>query len=80
MTFVDYHDYIRSVEWRKKSLDFKRKVGHCQRCTSKTKRLMTHHKTYERLGNELEGDLECLCKKCHEIEHKKKTLREWEEK
>ena len=40
----------------------------CERCGSK-KDLQVHHKTYKRKGHELPGDVELLCKTCHEKEH-----------
>lgn len=32
--------------------------------------LEVHHLNYERLGAELDEDLELLCKRCHTIEHR----------
>jgi len=40
--------------------------GRCQVCNSPDG-LEAHHRTYERLGDELPGDLTCLCRKCHQI-------------
>jgi hypothetical protein len=63
---VNYYEYIKSPEWKLKSQQAKSAAGHqCQRCGS-SRRLECHHKTYERLGHEREGDLEVLCHKCHE--------------
>jgi hypothetical protein len=40
----------------------------CERCSSK-KHLLIHHKDGNRYNNEL-TNLECLCKRCHQIEHR----------
>lgn len=60
---------MSSKEWfskRKKKLDG---VKHkCQLCNSAEK-LQVHHKTYERIYNELQSDLIVLCEKCHQRFH-----------
>lgn len=37
-------------------------------------RFDVHHLTYERLGEELDGDLELLCHACHNLEHRENTV------
>lgn len=44
----------------------------CQHC-AKSERLDVHHRTYERLGAEEPGDLEVLCRSCHEQEHEQEA-------
>lgn len=40
----------------------------CERCGSKDN-LLIHHRDHDRYNNETDN-LECLCKRCHQIEHK----------
>jgi hypothetical protein len=46
----------------------KRARFQCQRCGSKNG-LEVHHKSYERLGDERDDDLEALCRQCHSEHH-----------
>jgi 5-methylcytosine-specific restriction endonuclease McrA len=69
----DYHRYIQSDAWRKRADECKRRAGYrCQLCNSPD-RLEAHHRTYERLGREEPGDLTCLCHRCHQEYHSRKT-------
>jgi len=66
---IDYHTYINSPEWREKAEACISRAGDkCQVCSSH-KYLNAHHNTYERLGHELDTDLCCLCRRCHELFH-----------
>lgn len=68
---VDYGEYINSPEWKAKAQEAKKRAGYkCQLCNG-TKRLDVHHRTYERLGHELDSDLTVLCHKCHSKHHGK---------
>ena len=63
-----YLAYLNSPGWRFRRNAALRRVGfRCERCGSK-RDLQVHHKTYDRLGNELDSDLEALCLLCHEGE------------
>jgi hypothetical protein len=67
----DYLKYLQSTAWKSKRFEAFRFHGRkCNRCQS-TKRLHVHHLIYFRLGNELMSDLEVLCFRCHEAEHKR---------
>ena len=71
---VKYETYLKSEEWasvrRRKLLDAEFKCEHCGYTPGIQKRkLEVHHKTYERLGEELMFDLEVLCFNCHKKEH-----------
>jgi 5-methylcytosine-specific restriction endonuclease McrA len=44
----------------------------CNVCRS-TEHIQVHHRTYVNLGNELDRDLQALCKFCHENEHEGKV-------
>jgi ssDNA-binding Zn-finger/Zn-ribbon topoisomerase 1 len=65
----EYEAYLASPKWRETRRAALRRAGHaCQVC-NRGKRLQVHHRTYERVGREAEGDLTVLCKDCHEIFH-----------
>lgn len=71
---TDYNRYMGSKTWentREKAL--LRANGECQRCKAWNCTLEVHHRTYERLGRERAGDLEVLCKPCHEIADKERA-------
>lgn len=62
-----YKTYMGSAAWAKKKLEaINRAHCRCNRCGS-WYYLEVHHKTYDRLGDELPSDLEVLCKSCHVI-------------
>lgn len=72
-TAENYRLYLRSEHWADtrrgalRAADFR-----CARCgatRSRTRTLDVHHRTYERLGSEQPGDLEVLCRDCHETQH-----------
>lgn len=66
---IPYQDYLSSLEWKKKRqlvLDrFGRKCGLC----SSSFTLHAHHRSYDRLRDELIRDLVCLCHYCHRRFH-----------
>jgi 5-methylcytosine-specific restriction endonuclease McrA len=73
-SLAEYHD---SVFWMAKRTGYGKRHPHRCRCAA-TSNLKLHHKTYKRLGNEQDADLEFLCGRCHEREHarwSKRTLR-----
>jgi hypothetical protein len=64
-----YEAYMQSAWWRgNRNSALKRAGFKCQRCGSKNG-LEVHHKTYERMGNEWDADLEALCRDCHSKHH-----------
>lgn len=71
---MPYSEYLRSPEWQEKRKKALRFAGFkCQLCNS-AERLNVHHRTYERLGQELLGDLITLCNDCHSIFHQNRNL------
>lgn len=67
MTKINYHEYLASREWAlKKKAVKERSGGVCERC-GKNPHEQTHHKTYQRLGNEHLEDLLGVCRRCHEF-------------
>ncbi len=62
-----YEEYLQSGRWRHKRLEAQKLArNRCQVCNAKGQILDTHHRTYERIGNELPEDLIVLCRPCHD--------------
>jgi|GEM_PF-6640240 hypothetical protein len=71
----EYHDYLKSKEWRNIRLRLLAERGEvCQRCGKSCDRryLHIHHLTYDRIFKEEPGDLLILCIDCHRKEHGRK--------
>lgn len=71
MEITNYQEYLKSDYWKiVREMVRIRDGKKCCQCET-TKRLTTHHTTYEHLGNELEHleDLITLCWKCHRDAH-----------
>lgn len=67
---VRYETYLRSARWQRKARAARKKAGQrCQLCNRPGFPLEVHHRTYERLGFELPGDLLALCQRCHRRHH-----------
>lgn len=67
----EYHEYLRSAQWRK----FRAKMiamvgGRCEQCDVVAQGLHVHHVNYDRLGCEDEDDVLVLCPPCHDAEHR----------
>ena len=74
LTTPNYDEYINSVEWEeKRQLRLRMDGFRCHKCGSAIN-LQVHHITYERLGNELMGDLITLCRNCHKRLHDPEPL------
>jgi len=69
MKLHEYQDYLKSEAWQgKRKLALERAKYACQLCSSPNN-LQVHHRTYERIGNELLEDLTVLCDGCHKHFH-----------
>lgn len=71
---MPYAEYLKTPEWKatqKKALRYAN--FSCQLCSS-AKDLNVHHRTYERLGEELPSDLTVLCEVCHGLFHRNRGL------
>lgn len=69
-----YKLYLQSKHWKAtREFIINKYDGKCELC-GKEKGINIHHLTYERLGEETENDLMCLCKKCHEVLHTYSTI------
>lgn len=53
---------------------FRRSEHRCEACGKEAKRLLTHHGTYERQGEERASDLFILCVPCHKQLHNDHAL------
>jgi 5-methylcytosine-specific restriction endonuclease McrA len=64
---VDYEKHLRSAAWRQIRRRAIAAAGHrCGLCPA-TEQLEAHHRTYDNLGDERDGDLTVLCRECHEV-------------
>ncbi|MDP9478588.1 MAG: hypothetical protein M3R38_23390 [Actinomycetota bacterium] len=65
---------MQTSHWKRLREDKLRAAGHrCQVCRS-SGTLNVHHNTYDRRGEELDGDLIVLCRECHNLFHEHRRL------
>ena len=65
-----YSLYIASSEWKGLASRIRFQRGNrCESCGTNRTKLDVHHLTYARLGHEKPGDLQVLCRNCHETKH-----------
>lgn len=68
---MNYRDYISSQKWRRSPARLAELADARDRCRAcfehgtERQPIEVHHATYERLGNEAQGDLLALCRACH---------------
>ncbi|UWU76595.1 hypothetical protein N2603_43195 [Bradyrhizobium huanghuaihaiense] len=68
---MDYIAYMTSAAWRNNPARLRELVAAnfaCRLCPNAAvtgARIEVHHRTYERLGHEIDGDLIALCSECH---------------
>jgi len=68
--FIDYHKYIYTTEWKKRSIAIKKRDFNCCVVCGSNKRLHAHHKNYNNLGTKQEmKDCVTLCDNCHQVVH-----------
>lgn len=64
-----YEAYLQTPWWRARRNRALRAAGYrCTACGTK-RELQVHHRSYERLGEEQDEDLQVLCRGCHLGEH-----------
>lgn len=64
----DYHDYIKSAEWKaRRDRYMEKRKFKCEVCRKAATQV--HHKSYENLGREKDSDLQALCSGCHMNAH-----------
>lgn len=67
-----YESYIHSSTWRnrrKRALELANYK--CEKCGCK-ENLHVHHLSYEHFGDELDNELQVLCRECHQRVHGKR--------
>uniref|UniRef100_A0A6M3XHW9 HNH endonuclease n=1 Tax=viral metagenome TaxID=1070528 RepID=A0A6M3XHW9_9ZZZZ len=65
---AEYDTYLESEEWKAlRTRIFEQANGRCVLCNRPANNL--HHRTYERVGKELDGDVTALCRDCHALFH-----------
>jgi hypothetical protein len=68
---MDYVKYISSASWRNNPVRLREfeaagfQCRLCPNCVAEGYTLEGHHRTYERLGCEIDGDVTALCHECH---------------
>jgi len=83
---AEYSKVISSARWKKLRLQrIASAKGRCERCgrwPTYSRELELHHRTYERLGNELPDDVELLCVPCHKVADRQRehatAVRSWD--
>jgi 5-methylcytosine-specific restriction endonuclease McrA len=63
-----YAAYLQTPHWQGKRAEMLRRQRRCTLCLRR-RTLDVHHVTYERIGEELPGDLVVLCERCHHRHH-----------
>ena len=72
---MPYQEYLRTPEWRgRRERKLDQADNRCQFCNRHHYSLNVHHRTYENLGEELDGDLIVLCRACHGTFHEHRRL------
>lgn len=72
---MPYKEYLQTPHWKRKREEKVRAAGRrCQLCNRDSVSLNVHHRTYERLGEELDEDLTVLCRDCHSTFHEHRRL------
>ena len=69
-TSITYKEYIISDAWQEKAKAAKSRANwKCQVCNESNDKVVldAHHRTYERLGDELAEDITVLCRDCHSL-------------
>ena len=65
-----YNAYIRSTAWKRKRQErIEAAKAVCENCGGKA--VQVHHVSYDRIGDEDDGDLKALCVECHDKIHAK---------
>src|SRR5690349_716448 len=77
MTKTQYRNYIASEAWQNRRRTFLLEYDECRECGIPRwlavmvydQDLNVDHLNYQRVGCELDSDLQSLCKRCHEVKH-----------
>ena len=76
MTRTEYREYIAGEKWRRRRNTYLEFYSECNGCGVPRwlasmvydQDIHVHHRSYARIGAELDEDLEALCRRCHEVE------------
>lgn len=66
---LDYYVYIKSEAWFKRTEPVRARNGGMCECCDMRYGDSVHHRSYERLGHELDSDLIHVCTPCHKAIH-----------
>ncbi|NEZ63013.1 HNH endonuclease [Leptolyngbyaceae cyanobacterium CCMR0082] len=72
MKAMPYTTYLKTFHWQMKRREAFKSAGRsCQICNCRHHPggLTVHHRTYERVGEELPEDLIVMCRDCHDLFH-----------
>lgn len=64
---VNYYEYLQSPEWEKLTEPIRERNGGLCECCNMRYGSEVHHRTYDRLGQELPEDLIHVCNQCHKM-------------
>ncbi|MDI4237769.1 hypothetical protein OZ411_33695 [Bradyrhizobium sp. Arg237L] len=70
---MNYREYLSSPAWRFNAARLRELEAagfQCRLCPNSTATghvIECHHRTYARLGREIDGDLTALCRECHGV-------------
>ncbi len=67
--WTQYTAYLESPEWTEKSRSTIEAAGGVCSICKRRPATQAHHLTYDRVGEELPGDLAAVCRPCHQLEH-----------
>jgi hypothetical protein len=71
---LPYREYLQTEHWQlTRARAYARASHRCQVCNASSK-LEAHHRTYVNRGCELDEDLVVLCRECHGVFHKHRSL------
>ncbi len=73
--YKDYSAYLSSNRWQAiRTRLIAIRGSCCAICDARDERINVHHRTYERFGDELDGDLILLCRACHDTIHQRENV------
>lgn len=71
---MPYEEYLQTKQWKNKAKKKRARARYrCQLCNSPSDPVV-HHRTYENRGDETMNDLTLLCRECHALFHKHRSL------
>lgn len=75
LPLLPYSEYLQTEHWsrvRSRAMAFAK--YRCQVCNAGECELHTHHRTYDRIGEERDDDVIVLCEQCHTLFHQHRQL------